>query len=284
VIDRYEDLEQLTRNAVGRLNAESPWLVVSTAPARPASGAFMAADGDALQLWVKRQVSDWPAPLTIGSTPPDVAPDTLTFTPQRPPGESGESGESGDYGQSGGSGRSGASVGTYYYEFRSDGSALGALHIGVLRDSPSEGRPVWALGEGALAWITIALLRLNAAFAQRLTVMGRTAVSVAVVHPTAHETTAPVQVWRHVDGTYSPVGTCQSRSVFSARCTVDLTSCLSASLSAEARPLVLDVLLQFGVRESRHIDADGVIRRRYFTGHDRLIDAWTRAIGVPSIA
>jgi hypothetical protein len=261
VIDRYEDLEQLTRNAVNQLSAESPWLVLSTAPVRPASGTPMAADSDALQRWVRQQVSGWPAPLPIGLTPPDVQPDKLAFTPPRGPGES---------------------ANKYYYEFHSDGSALGGLQIGVLRNSPSEGRLVWTLGEGALAWISIAMLRLNAAFAQRLTVMGQTEVKVTVVYPATPGLTAPLQVWQHTNGTYSPVGICQSGSVSSARRAVDLASCLSASLPATARPLLLDVLRQFGVLESRHIDVDGVIRRRHFTGHDKLIDTWTRSIGVPS--
>lgn len=260
MIDRHEHLGQLATNALPSLNTASPWLVLSTSPARRASAEFDAASGGAMHQWVQGQVSGWPAPLPVGSTPPGIRPDVLTFTPPQPRGR-------------------GAS--RYYYELHSDGSALGALQIGALRESPGDGGQVWALGEGALAWITIAMMHLNAAFARHVSVLGKAEVIVAVVHPTGPDSTTPMQVWNHADTIYGPAGGSRTSDV-STRRTVDLTDCLSYSLLANARPLLVDVLRPFGISEPRHIGSDGVIRRRHFTGHDELIHTWAKSIGVPS--
>ncbi|MFC9748963.1 hypothetical protein [Streptomyces niveus] len=213
-----------------------------------------------MREWVRRQVTEWPAPIPIGSNPPSICPDVLTFTPARPPGH-------------------GAI--RYHYELHSDGSALGALQIGSLRDSSADGRQVWALGEGAMAWITIAMLRLNAAFARHVSVLGEAEVHVTVVCPAGPGPTAPMQVWNHAHAVYGPAGNYRSGDV-SANRTVDLAACLSYFLPTQARPLLVDLLQPFEVVEPRHISPDGVIRRRHFTGHDELIHTWAKSIGVPS--
>ncbi|WP_455771841.1 enoyl-CoA hydratase-related protein [Streptomyces niveus] len=145
----------------------------------------------------------------------------------------------------------------------------------------ADGRQVWALGEGAMAWITIAMLRLNAAFARHVSVLGEAEVHVTVVCPAGPGPTAPMQVWNHAHAVYGPAGSHRSGDV-SANRTVDLTACLSYFLPMQARPLLVDILRPFEVFEPRHIGPDGVIRRRHFTGHDELIHTWAKSIGVPS--
>ncbi|MEO3854787.1 hypothetical protein [Acrocarpospora sp. B8E8] len=258
MIDRHE---RLVTNATTRLSAESPWLVVSAVPVRPASVEFGAASGDELRRWMRQQVAVWPAPIITGSDQPETRADSLTFAPQRPPGQP---------------------VKGYYCQLNADGSALGALQVGTLRDSPADGTPVWAVGEGAVAWITIALLRLTAAYADHATVLGDAAVELTLTSPTAADRTAPIEVWNHNTQTYAPAGTHRIADVEPRRHTVDLATCLSPDLARAARPLVLDLLRQFGLSESRHIDASGVIQRSNFTGYAEAILAWTDAIGVPS--
>ncbi|GGL85805.1 hypothetical protein GCM10010095_83290 [Streptomyces anthocyanicus] len=143
---RHEPQGRLITRATALLGTESPWLVVSATPARPAPGALGTDHGDQLRRWVAQQVADWPAPIPLGTEPPDLRPDLLAFAPPR---------------------SSGRPVSTYYCELHADGSALGALQVGMLCHSPPDGSRVWALGEGAVAWITIAMLRLVAAFVRR---------------------------------------------------------------------------------------------------------------------
>ncbi|WP_328847355.1 hypothetical protein [Streptomyces sp. NBC_00258] len=261
MIERHEHLGKLVTDTTAQLSATSPWLVVSTSPAHPASAEFNAASGRDIQQWIGRQVADWPAPIPLGGEPPDVRPDRLTFAPARQPGRTANS---------------------YYYAFDSDGSVVGGLQVGALQNSPPDGEPVWALGEGAVAWITIAMLRLNAAFARHVSALGEAAVEVAVVCPVDTSPTVPIQVWNHAGGAYGPAGTRQYTGVGSARSAVDLTTCLSPRLTMTARPFLVDLLQQFGVSEPRHVDPSGVVRRRHFTGHDELIHAWADAIGIPS--
>jgi hypothetical protein len=227
---------------------------VRAAPVRPAAAEFSATSGDDLRRWVRQQVADWPAPVGVGSEPPETSEGTLTFAPSRPPG-------------------------TYHCELHADGSALGALPVGSLRDSPPDGRQVWALGEGAVAWITIALVRLTAAFAVHATVLGDAVVEATIV-PSAGA--VPTEVWNHANNLYGPAGDRRLTEVATARRTVDLAACLSSGLSATARPLVIDLLTRFGLAGSRHLDPAGVLQRRHFTGHDALIHAWADAIGIPS--
>ncbi|QQM38176.1 hypothetical protein [Streptomyces liliifuscus] len=261
MIERHEHLGKLVTDATAQLSTTSSWLVVSTSPAHPASAEFNAASGKDVQRWVGRQVADWPAPIPLGGEHPDVRTDRLSFAPPRQPGRTANS---------------------YYYEFHSDGSALGGLQVGTLQNSPPAGEPVWALGEGAVAWITIAMLRLNAAFAGHVSTLGEAAVQVTVICPVDPSPTVPIQVWNHAGGVYGPAGKRQYTSVSSARSAVDLTTCLSPRLAAAARPFLVDLLQQFGVSEPRHVDPSGVVRRQHFTGHDELIHAWADAIGIPS--
>lgn len=266
MIERHEHLGRLLTDAATRLGPGPPWLVLGVVPlGRPPAGSGLAAgtglaDGDALRRWVRRHVDAWPAPIGIASEPPEPHPDRAVFTPP------------------------GRAAGTYYCELHADGSALGALQVGTLRASPTDGGEVWAIGEGALAWITIALLRLLTSYATRAgeTGSGEGAVEAVVIPATGDGRVVPMEVWNHDGGTYGRAGVRRPAAAGTARRTVGLAACSSPALTATARPLVLDLLRRFGLSESRHIDPAGVLRRRHFTGHDELIHTWADAIGVPS--
>ncbi|MDF5753458.1 hypothetical protein [Spongiactinospora sp. TRM90649] len=156
--------------------------------------------------------------------------------------------------------------------------------MGTLRLSPADGTRVWALGEGAVAWLALAMSRLAAAFAAHAEVLGEAAIDMTVTSPGHAVQAAPIEVWNHADRTYGPAGGRRLADIAPSRCAVDLTTCLSADLARTARPLVMGLLRQFDLSESRHIDPAGIIQRRHFTGHDESILAWTQAIGVPSAA
>ncbi|MGW0200837.1 hypothetical protein, partial [Nonomuraea sp. NPDC003201] len=163
----------------------SPWLVVGAVPVSPAPVEFGAASGDELRRWVRQHVTGWPAPVAIGSEPPETHAGRLTFVPSRRPGQP---------------------AGTYYCELHADGSALGALQLGTLRDSPPDGGEVWALGEGAVAWVTVAMVRLVAAFAEHTGVPGEAVVESTITSSVDADRAVPIVVWSHADQTYGPAG------------------------------------------------------------------------------
>lgn len=263
--DPSQPLSRLLTDAAGRLRPESPWLVVAAVPAHPAPAELPATSGEDLRRWLRQHVAHWPAPIAIGAEPPQPRPDgALAFAPSRHPGH--------------------PAAGGYYCEFHPDGSALAGLQVGTLRDSPADGRKVWALGEGAVAWITVALVRLLAANAARA--LGERdaelALEAALILATDPEHAAPIEVWNHAGTTYGPAGDRRLTGAASARHLADLATCLSPALTTAARPLIVDLLRRFGLSGSRHIDPAGVFRRDHFTGYDQEIHAWADAIGVPS--
>jgi hypothetical protein len=222
------------------------WIVVVAAPGGPAGGP---ADlrGEPLREWVRRQVAVWPAPIPIGEELPRPGAGTATFAGER-----------------------------YRGTFGADGSCALALPVGAPRDSPADGVRVVSIGEGAVAWIVVAALRLAAAFAERAGVRRDLLVEVTVTGGAA-----PYEVWNRDARGFGPVGD-RLATVRPVRGPAELAACLSAGVAGVARPLVLDLLRQFGLAESRHIDAGGVLQRRHFTGYDERIRAWSEAIGAPS--
>ncbi|MEV5893265.1 hypothetical protein [Nonomuraea fuscirosea] len=278
--ERHERLGRLLADAATRLGPGPPWLVLGTVPLDrppagpgPAAGSGLAeesslAGGEELRRWVRRHVDAWPAPIGIAAEPPELHPGRIVFTPPRHPGRP---------------------AGTYSCELRADGSALGAVQVGTLRESPSDGGEVWAIGEGALAWLTIALLRLLTSYATYATYStgqetrsGGAVVEATVIPATGDGRVVPMEVWNHDGGAYGRAGVRRLAAAGTARRPVDLAACSSPALTATARPLVLDLLRRFGLSESRHIDPAGVLRRGHFTGHDELIHTWADAIGIPS--
>jgi hypothetical protein len=156
-----------------------------------------------------------------------------------------------------------------------DGSTVVVLPVGATRASPVDGSVVGAIGEGAVAWITVAAVRLAAAHAEHRGITGEGLVRVEISGG------GPFEVWNHDGTAFGPAGD-RVATVRAVQGTVDLAACLGADLAGVVRPLVVGVLGQFGLAGSRHIEPGGLIRRRNFTGHDERIRDWTAAIGVPS--
>ena len=88
------------------------------------------------------------------------------------------------------------------------------------------------------------------------------------------------EVWNRDARGFGPVGD-RLAMIRPVRGSADLAACLSAGVAGVARPPVLDLLRQFGLAESRHIDADGVLQHRHLTGYDERIRAWSEVIGAP---
>ncbi|WP_067899769.1 hypothetical protein [Actinomadura chibensis] len=261
----HERVRRLVASAA--LSTDVPWLLLVTAPVRDAHGSFDDAGSARLRDWARDQVASWPGPVPIADEPPLVQADRVVFS-------------SASASASASAPSSDAPGARYRCEFHADGSALIALAAGGFRENPVDGVPVWAIGEGAIAWITIAALRLAAAYADRAGVLGGAVVETAVT-PYGDDGASPIEVWNHDRHTYGPAG-CRLVAVEPSRRVADLSRCLSAGLAGVARPSVVDVLSRFGLSGERHIDQSGVIRRGNFTGFDDHILAWTEAIGIPS--
>lgn len=253
----YERVRRLVGSAA--LSTDVPWLLLVAAPVRGARGSFDEAGTARLRDWARDHVASWPGPVPIAAEPPLVQADRVVFSPAP---------------------SSDALGARYRCEFHADGSALIALAAGGFRESPADGVPVWAIGEGAIAWITIAALRLAAAYSDRAGVLGRAMVETAVT-PYGDDGASPIEVWNHDRHTYGPAGG-RLVAVEPSHRVADLSRCLSPGLAGVARPSVVDVLRQFGLSGQRHIDQSGVIRRGGFTGFDDRILAWAEAIGIPS--
>ncbi|MDG4769761.1 hypothetical protein [Solwaraspora sp. WMMD792] len=241
--------------------ADEPWIVVATAPATSGGGSPrpVALTGDELQVWVRRQVAVWPAPIPIGVDQPQSRSGGVTFASAH---------------------LTAGPAGRYHCALEADGSSLFALAVGALRDSPDDGAQVWALGEGAVAWLTVATLRLAAAYAEYVGALGNAVVQLGIASGRPGGGAVPYEVWRHGDHGYAPAGRRLVRVEPASR-PVDLAACLSADLTKVSRAFVVEVLRQFGLAGSRHFTPAGALRCRNFTGYDERIRAWAEAIGVP---
>ncbi|MFI5957561.1 hypothetical protein [Cryptosporangium sp. NPDC051539] len=242
--DGSERLTRLLETA--RRDPGAVWVVVAVVPAEPVEGSV----GEQLQAWVREQVAVWPAPVAIGCNRPHVEDGSATFaSPER-----------------------------YHCAFGADGSTVLALPVGGLRDGAAAGEPVWAIGEGAVAWITVAALHLAGAFAARTGVRG-SALAGLTVRASGE---SGFQVFNRDAHGLTPVGR-RLDAVRPVVRSVSVAECAGAGVAGVARPLVVDLLGCFGLHDSRHIDAAGMLRRQNFTGHDERILTWSTAIGLPSV-
>ncbi|MFG1604460.1 hypothetical protein [Actinoplanes sp. NPDC049265] len=237
-----------------RLSGESAWIVIRSVPVAPAAGQADVG-AEELRTWLRRQISVWPAPLAIGVDKPRLDDAAVVFEPAQ-------------------------STDRYACRLGADGSLVLALPAGGIRESPIDGERVRVVGEGAVAWITVATTRLAAAYAERAGVHGDTSLELAIASSERSQD-ASFEVWNHGPDGFGRAGT-RLAAVRPAHATVDLAACRSERVAGLVRPLLLDVLGQFGLAESRHINSDGIIQCRDFTGHDQRILDWTTAAGVPS--
>ncbi|WP_119696560.1 hypothetical protein [Microbacterium halotolerans] len=238
---------------LSELDEDSAWFVLAAAPVDEAQLTTEPAE---LAAWIREEISQWPAPIPVANGAQLVGAEQIVFLP---------------------AGSTDAPGPRYRAEFGRDGSSFIALAIGARRESPVDGEEVWAVGEGAVAWIVVAALRLGAAYAVRDGGSGDLLVEARIVAP-AH---TPIEIWNHDRGDHAPAGN-RKRSAPPVHGTVALTRCLSAELVGVARPLVVGVLRPYGLAGDRHIDSSGALRRSAFTGFGGRILAWADAIGVPS--
>lgn len=240
-----------------RLSGDTPWVVVTAAPLAPVVSPSHPVS--ASTEWVRREVTTWPAPIPIAPEPSAVREDRVIIS----------SADAADP----------AGIG-YHYEFSGTGAALIGIAVGRRIQSPVDGARVWAVGEGAVAWIVIAALRLAASHAHRIGVRSEIVVEAAITTP-ADTTVVPLEIWNHDRGEYAPAGRRAVQVVASRRRTA-VDACLSADLVRVARPLIVGIAQQFALPGDRHVDEDGVLRLDGFTGNGDRIQTWADAIGVAS--
>lgn len=239
------------------LDDDTPWLVVATTPVAPIAPTSGSEPGSLIEF-VRGEVASWPAPIPLASDPPSILDDRVVFSPAH---------------------LSDTAGGRYHAEFHSDGSAIVAIAVGSRR-TQSLDSVVWAIGEGAVAWIVIAALRLTAAYADRVAAIDEVCVEATITSP-RDTMEAPLEIWNRDQRGYAPTG---------QRCTelepvsrlLAPSACLSADLAGVARPLIAGMLHQFGLAGDRHIDSSGILRRSRFVGFENRILAWADAIGVAS--
>lgn len=234
-----------------------PWIVLDTVPSGAGSRGRQA-DAPTVAGWASRHVADWPATFAIGTEHVDWSAGSLLLTPSR----------------------AGARpAATYCCKLRDDGSSMLAIQLGARR-AGADGIPVWVVGEGAIAWLTIALLRFGAAYAERVGVTGDATVGLSLRPAVDLQQAAPFEVWNHDAGTYAPAGDRRLQEVAPSCGTVALRACLCADVASVARSFVVQLFGQFGLAESRHIDPSGTLRPQHFTGHEALIRGWAERIGL----
>ena len=251
-------IERLLEEATGSLDPASLWLIGTCVPERQAALTFDPAAAAEAQNWVRKEAGSWPAPLKIGDSLAECRPrDRLIFSPA-----------------------SEWSAGpAHYVELHADGACLIAVQIGNLRDAPEARGKLWAIGEGAIAWISVSLVRFVAAWAAQANILGPACVDLRLFSSAAPEDQADLQLWNFAGGANAPAG--EARAMIGpSREAIDIATCLTGTVTLVARSLLLPVLVQLGQDESRHIDAAGIITSGNFVGHAPSIIAWARRIRV----
>lgn len=236
------------------MTTDQTWITVKATPSAPMTDSHRLS-GEALAAWVRNHVSTWPAPIPLGAEEPRTAPGLFVFSSDGPDIR-------------------------YVLEARTDGSSVLRLPVGGSRRNPADGETVLAIGEGAVAWISIAAVRLASAYAEHLGCRGELSIEVSLGESTAMDS-VPHEIWNRGPDGFHPVGT-RVHSVRPCGAKFSLAESGSASLPSLVRPLLIELLGQFGLTGSRHIDVDGVVRRGNFTGHDDRVLAWVTAIGAAS--
>lgn len=248
--------EAIIAAAASRLDRAVPWTMVSTDLAGRRTGASRL-DPNSLRRWVIAETSTWPAPIPFGRCAPHRVGDRLVATGRVDPSERAD---------------------TCYADFGEDGSAIAALRLGTVDNKRPDDREVWAIGEGAVVWFTLAAARLVAAHGVRTDPNGAATLQIDLIPP---DDGRPLQMWNRQDGTHQPSSPTLIASADPARLRVGLTECLSPRLTQAVRPVLDEVFRRFGVHDLRHITNEGAIRASPFTGHADRVSAWARAIGVP---
>jgi hypothetical protein len=167
----------------------------------------------------------------------------------------------------------------HYCALYADGSSLLAVQIGVLREATESRDAVWSIGEGAVAWLSVAFVRLAAAWAAEAGVIGDGACDLRLLSAASPKDQIDIQLWNSAGGADAPASDMRQMTKPS-KGVINLRSGLSAQAASTARTLLVPLLNQFGQGESRHIDGGGVVICANFAGHAPAIAAWARAIGI----
>lgn len=250
-------IARLIAVATGSLNSASPWLVATCIPEQKAALLFDSEMAARVQAWTQGEVANWPAPIKVGEHLAQAGREKLAFTPKN----------------------CGRIASEHYCELHADGASLIAVQIGKRREATESQDAVWAIGEGAIAWLSVTLARFAAEWASQAKVLGQASFDLRIFSSAAPEDQQAVQLWNFASGTDAPASDALQMTRPSQR-VVDLRACLSTEVTLIARSLLLPVLAQFGHDESRHIDATGTITSANFAGHAPLISAWARVFGV----
>ncbi|GII97032.1 hypothetical protein [Sinosporangium siamense] len=245
-------------DAARQWDDSAPWIVVAATFPGDAEDLLDALHASTIERRVRREAGSWPAPILAGEEPPRRRPESLTITSRSadPPKD-------------------------VVVELRAGGSIVAAVQVGSERSRPADGAQVCAIGEGAVAWITAVLLRLTAACAQEVG-MDTMTVRADIVDLRPVSADVPLELWSHSQGILQPAGTWRGDDIGEVRLDVRTAECLTPELFLRARAILLGLLDRFGVKDSRHIDEHGVVRRNAFVGHADRIRTWLEALGASS--
>jgi hypothetical protein len=249
--------ERLVEGAASSLDSANLWFVLTAIPERVAVKSIDSESSVRVREWLRSEASTWPAPLKVGEGTCELRPGAqLVFFSKLNAGP----------------------LPKHYCELHADGASLIAIQIGNQRDAVGPPGMVWAIGEGALAWLSVCLLRLAAAWADREGVPGAAAMDLRILCTAAPKSQVGLQIWNFAQGDNAPASEVRNAAL-PVQQRVDLIGCLSSEATLIARSLLLPLLKQFGLDDSRHIDAAGIIASGNFTGHAQSIAAWAKAIG-----
>jgi len=255
--DTESRVERLLADATGTLKPASLWLVATCIPDEKALLNLDPGSSSRVQNWLCQEAGNWPAPLNVGEYfCESLHNDRLVFAspPEGGPGPA------------------------YHVELGSDGSSLTAVQVGNLKESGTGQGAIWAIGEGSIAWLTVCFVRLAAEWAAQAGVQGSAFIDLRLLSSVQTDDPPRLQMWNFANGTNGPCSDVRPMIHPSAR-SFDLAAGRKGEVTQIARSLLLPVLAEFGLVDSRHIDAHGTIISANFVGHAPQIATWAQAIG-----
>ena len=250
-------IERTLMDTTGSLKPASLWLVATCVPDNKTPLNFDAESPSYYQNWLRQEVGNWPAPLKVGDHLREPPRDNgLVFSPP-PEGSPGPA---------------------HYVELLPDGSSVIAVQVGNLKETGVGQGAIWAIGEGSVAWLTICFVRFAAAWASQAGAQGSATIDLRLLSSMPSEDQTMLQLWNFASGTNAPSSDVRLMTRPSLR-SFELAAGCTGEVALIARSLLLPLLAQFGLADSRHIDANGVIVSTNFVGHAPQIVAWAQAIG-----
>lgn len=250
-------VERLLADAAGSLNRANLWLAATCIPADEALASCDSGSLPRIQAWLRQEARNWPAPLKVGDhLCKPSRDDRLVFTPS-PNGHRGPA---------------------HHVELHPEGSSLVAVQVGSLIEPGTGQGAIWAIGEGSVAWLTVCFVRLAAEWAAQAGARGSAFIDLRLLSSALPEDQPRLQLWNFANGTNAPCSDVRPMIQPTFR-SFDLAAARTGEVAQIARSLLLPLLAQFGLDESRHIDAKGTMISANFVGHAPQIAVWARTIG-----